>query len=164
MNTVPSPEEIAARVRELAQPIVGELGLDLFDVEYQPHGGLLRVFVDRPAGGVRIGDCAVVSERLSDALDRADLVPFAYRLEVSSPGLDRPLRGADDFRRFRGRMAHIIMAQPVCGRNDITGRIDELQGGMAKIVLTGKESLWLPLAGMKKARLEVEIAKGKKKK
>lgn len=164
MNTVPSPEEIAARVRELAQPIANELGLDLFDVEYQPHGGLLRVFVDRPAGEVGIGDCAAVSERLSNALDAADPIPHAYRMEVSSPGLDRPLRCPDDYRRFRGRLAHIILAQPVDNRSDVTGRIDELNGGMVKLTLSSAERLWVPLAQVRKAKLVVEIPRGEKKK
>jgi ribosome maturation factor RimP len=157
-------ELVSATVRGLAQAVANGLGLELFDLEYQPRAGLLRVVVDRPAGEVGIGDCADVSERLSEALGAADPIPHAYRLEVSSPGLDRPLRGPDDYRRFRGRLAHVILAQPVDNRNDLTGRIDELSGGMVKLALSGDERLWVPLAQVKKAQLVVEIPKGKKKK
>ncbi|MRR08923.1 ribosome maturation factor RimP [bacterium] len=104
------PQAVIERVRALARPVAAELGLELFDVEYQPRGGLLRVVIDRPAGEVGIGDCQAASERLSAALDEADPIPHAYRLEVSSPGLDRPLRGPDDYRRFRGRLAHLVVA------------------------------------------------------
>ncbi|MCU0607715.1 MAG: ribosome maturation factor RimP [Candidatus Edwardsbacteria bacterium] len=158
------PQAVIDRVRELARPLAAELGLELFDVEYQPRGGLLRVFIDRPAGEVGIGDCQAASERLSAALDEADPIPHAYRLEVSSPGLDRPLRGPDDYRRFRGRLAHLVLSSPVDGRGDLTGRIDGTEGGMVRLLLDGGGGLWLPLAQVKKARLVVEVAKGTKRK
>ncbi len=164
MTTDIAPERIAGELRELARTAADGLGLELFDVEYRPRGGLVRVFIDRPASEVSIEDCAAVSERLSAALDAADLVPHAFRLEVSSPGLDRPLRGPDDYRRFRGRLARLVLAPPADGRGDITGRIGELEGGMVRLLLDGGQGLWLPLSQVRQGRLVVEIAKGKKKK
>jgi ribosome maturation factor RimP len=164
MDSQNTRDHIAAEARRLAQAVANELGLELFDLEYDPQGGLMRIFIDRPAGDVSIDDCGDVSGRLAAALDAGDLIPHAYRLEVSSPGLDRPLRGADDYRRFKGRLARFHLAQPVGGRNDLAGRLDELQGGMVRILLDGDESLWVPLNQVAKARLEVEIVKGKKKK
>ncbi|HTY09200.1 MAG TPA: ribosome maturation factor RimP [Candidatus Edwardsbacteria bacterium] len=155
---------IAARIGELARPVLAELGLELFDLEYQPRGGLLRIVIDRPAAAVSIDDCALASERLSERLDAADPIPHGYRLEVSSPGLDRPLRREDDYRRFRGRLAHLVLAQPVDGRNDVTGRIGGDRQGMVQLQLSDAESLWVPLSAVRTARLVPEIIKGKKKK
>ena len=156
--------DIIARVRELSQPVLAELGLELFDLEYQPRSGLLRVVIDRPAAAVSIDDCALASERLSERLDAADPIPYSYQLEMSSPGLDRPLRREDDYRRFRGRLAHLVLAQPVDGRGDITGRIGEGHQGMVRLLLSDAESLWVPLSAVRKAALVPEIVKGKKKK
>ena len=155
--------DIIARVRELSQPVLTELGLELFDLEYQPRSGLLRLVIDRPAGNVSIDDCSLASERVSERLDAADPIAQAYRLEVSSPGLDRPLRHEDDYRRFRGRLAHLVLAQPVDGKSDITGRIGECQQGMVRMQLAEDESLWVPLAAARTARLVPEIIKGQKK-
>jgi ribosome maturation factor RimP len=156
--------DIIARIRELSQSALDELGLELFDAEYQPRSGLLRLVIDRPAGNVSIDDCALASERVSQRLDAADPLAHAYRLEVSSPGLDRPLRHEEDYRRFRERLAHLVLAQPVDGKSDVTGRIGECQQGMVRMQLTGDESLWVPLSAVRTARLVPEIIKGQKKK
>ena len=109
------------RVRELAERIATAYGLDIFDVELKREGGqqVLRVFVDRPGpaatpeDSVSIEDCARVAEELGTVLDVDDVMPGEYTFEVSSPGLDRPLRTADDYRRFAGRWAKIVTSQPV---------------------------------------------------
>src|SRR4030088_2289812 len=104
---------VVEHVREIASRIAGSYGLDIFDVQYRREGpGMgLRVQIDRPGNGataeesVSVQDCARVSRDLSAVLDVEDVVPTAYVLEVSSPGLDRPLRRADEFERFTGRRA-----------------------------------------------------------
>ena len=109
------------RVRELAVGWPRSYGLDIFDVELKREGGqqVLRVVVDRPGPAatpeesVSIEDCARVAEELGTLLDVEDVMPGEYTFEVSSPGLDRPLRSADDYRRFAGRWAKIVTSQPV---------------------------------------------------
>ena len=109
------------RVRDLATGIAGAYGLDIFDVAMHRERGqqVLRVVLDRPGPvvtldeSVGIEDCAWVAEALSAVLDVEDVLPVAYTLEVSSPGLDRPLRSADDYRRFAGRWAKIVLSQSV---------------------------------------------------
>jgi ribosome maturation factor RimP len=100
-------QEIATQVDELLRPIAARMGLETVDV--QIHGEaertVLRVVMDRPEGGITVEECARVSEQLSRRLDLYDLCPHAYTLEVSSPGLDRPLRSDAEFRRFAGRRA-----------------------------------------------------------
>src|SRR5947208_10810286 len=102
--------DVVERVRNLAARVAGSYGLDIFDVQFRREAGgmVLRVRVDRPGpsataeDSVSVDDCARVSRDLSAMLDVEDFVPVAYTLEVSSPGLDRPLRHADDYRRFAG--------------------------------------------------------------
>ena len=110
---MPREPDIVEHVRSLAARVAGSLGLDIFDVQFRREAGgmVLRVQVDRPGPSssaeesVSIDDCARVSRDLSAMLDVDDIVPNAYTLEVSSPGLDRALRHADDYRRFAGRRA-----------------------------------------------------------
>jgi ribosome maturation factor RimP len=149
--------DIIAGVTALAQPVLQELGLELFELEFKAGNPVLRVFIDRPGGSVSIDDCALVSGRLSLRLDESDLIPWAYRLEVSSPGLDRPLRREEDYRRFCGRLARLWLSQPLGGRLDYVGRIGEFHQGMVKLQLQEQESIWVPLTQIKKARLEVEL-------
>src|SRR5690242_11470811 len=114
----------------LAEPYVRDAGFDLIEVQYgrEPTGWVVRLFIDTPAdagagkmqadriGPVGLDDCERVSRDVSAALDVADLVPHAYQLEVSSPGLDRPLRRERDFARFVGESARIRLIDGVEGR------------------------------------------------
>jgi len=115
------------RVREVAVRVAASYGLDIFDVELRRESGqqVLRVVLDRPGPNataeesVSLEDCARVSEEISTILDVEDVALAArYLLEVSSPGLDRPLRQAEDYRRFAGRRAKIVMSQPVGRQTD----------------------------------------------
>lgn len=100
-----SQEVIAAKVQEFAQPILDEQGLELVDMEYCPEGSewLLRLFIDK-ADGINLDDCAAFSRELSAILDIEEVIGVAYRLEVSSPGIDRPLKKDADFERFKGEV------------------------------------------------------------
>ena len=106
-------------------------GLEIFDVRFRREAGgmVLRVQIDRPGPAitaeecVSVDDCARVSRELSAALDVEDVIPTAYTLEVSSPGLDRPLRHADDYRRFAGRRAKLVMREAVDGQTFFKGRL-----------------------------------------
>ncbi|MFN3328334.1 MAG: ribosome maturation factor RimP, partial [Fervidobacterium pennivorans] len=104
-----SPKEIEKRVSEIAKPIVESLGLVLFDVKYKMQSGrwVLTVVIDKLNDYVSTKDCELVSYEIEKELDSSDLIPGRYYLEVSSPGLDRPLRSIEDFKRFEGSLAKV---------------------------------------------------------
>jgi ribosome maturation factor RimP len=109
---------------------------------------------------VSVGDCARLSERLSERLDIEDFIPYRYTLEVSSPGLDRPLKRESDYERFQGRLARITTEPAIAGQNVHTGRILGLvqgAGGMVKIEEGSGQYLTIPLSQVKRARLEIEL-------
>jgi len=128
---------------------------------------VLRVILDRVGSGaaapdesVTIEDCQRVSHDLSALLDvegdRLELPDVKYTLEVSSPGLDRPLRGEADYVRFRGRLAKIVTVEPVEGQSSFAGRIGDVEGGRVTLA-EGRRTHRVPLALIKRARLDVEF-------
>jgi ribosome maturation factor RimP len=159
------------RVRELAERVAGTYGLEIFDVRFcrEARGWVLRVTIDRPGpsdtearpgapgDSVGVDDCRNVSADLGALLDVEDPFDRAYTLEVSSPGLDRPLRHAGDFERFRGRLAEVVTAGPVEGRTHFRGRIQGVDAG--DVVLGGERGgqVRLPLGLVSRARLVVEF-------
>lgn len=153
------------RVRELAARVAGDYGLDIFDVELKREGSqqVLRVIVDRPGPAatpeesVSIDDCARVAEDLGTLLDVEDVMPGNYTFEVSSPGLDRPLRSADDYRRFAGRWAKIVTSQPVHRQTAFAGRVKGVEGDDVVFESEGKKLIKIPLRLINRARLEVEF-------
>jgi len=151
-------QEIVAQVSALLAPIASRMGLETVDV--QVHGSavrtVLRVLVDRPEGGITVGECAKVSEQLGRALDLYDLFPHTYTLEVSSPGLDRPLRTDADFRRFAGRRADILTAEPVAGQRRLRGILLGVVGDALVVELDGRQ-VSIPKAQILQARLAVAM-------
>jgi ribosome maturation factor RimP len=119
-------QRLAESVQAIAAPIVRALGLELVDVECAGQGArtVLRVFIDKP-GGVSVGDCEQVHHSLGRALDVQDPIPHPYTLEVSSPGLDRPLRRPEDYRRAAGKRIVVRLRQPVQGQWRLAGRLQE---------------------------------------
>jgi len=120
-------KKVTAFVSDLALPLAGQLGLDLVDVEYKKEGGswYLRVFVDKE-GGVTLDDCQALSQKLDNVLDSHDPIKHAYILEVSSPGIERPLKSIEDFKRFRGNMVNITTFKPQEGEKEHTGYLIDL--------------------------------------
>jgi len=161
------------RVRAAAERVAGFLGLDVFDVQLRREsvGWVLRVVIDRPLrrtadGGVEvdtpdqaigIDECQLVSTDLSAILDVEDVFEHAYTLEVSSPGLDRPLRHADDYRRFAGRLAKLVVPAGVDGQTHFEGRIAGIDGEMVLLAVGRNKEKRIPLGQVTKARLEVEF-------
>ena len=153
------------RVRELAARVAGSYGLEIFDVELKREGGqqVLRVIVDRPGPAatpeesVSIDDCSRVAEELGTLLDVEDVMPGGYTFEVSSPGLDRPLRTADDYRRFAGRWAKIVTTEPVERQTAFAGRVKGIEGDDVLFESEGRKLMKLPLRLISRARLEVEF-------
>ena len=146
---------------DLIAKTVSGLGYELVDVE-RGERGILRVYIDFPAdtveekGPITVEDCATVSHQLSHVLT-VENVDYE-RLEISSPGLDRPLRNEADFRRFAGRMASLVLETPVDGQTFFNGRIQGVDGEYV-VLLIGKRNRAhrIPLADIRRARLEVEF-------
>ena len=111
------------------EPHLEEQGFELVEVEFGPARGrhVLRLFVDH-ASGVTLDDCACVSQLVGPVLDQADIIPGSYVLEVSSPGIDRPLRKPKDFERFQGEPVRIRTHSPVGGRRNFRGVLKGLEG------------------------------------
>lgn len=134
-------------------------------MSYDREGGtfVLRVVLDRPGpsataeDSVSLEHCAKVSEELSAVLDVEDVVPDTYTLEVSSPGLDRPLRTRDDFQRFAGRLAKIVTAEPIARQTAFAGHLRGVEGDDVLFENEGGRMVRLPLGLIRRARLEVEF-------
>lgn len=154
-----------ARIREIAARVAAAYGLLIDEVVIRREGGgdVLRVVLDRPGpaatpeDSVSIADCERVSEELSTILDVEDVLPASYTLEVSSPGLDRPLRDAHDYVRFAGRLAKIVTREPVNRQTAFAGRLRGLEGEDVLFENEGGKVIRLPLALISRARLEVEF-------
>jgi ribosome maturation factor RimP len=141
----------------LADPYVKDAGFDLVEVQSgrEPTGWVVRLFIDNAGDGhapVSHADCERVSRDISAALDVADLITHAYQLEVSSPGLDRPLRRERDFARFAGKSARIKLADGVEGRRNFSGTIRGAHDGVVEIECDGR-SYELPVEQVAKANL-----------
>jgi len=136
-------------LRALVATAVSGLGFELADLEMPGHGALIRVFIDRP-GGVNVDDCAAVSNHLT-RLFAVEQIDYG-RLEVSSPGLDRRLREASDFRRFQGQRAQIRLRVPLQGRRNFVGTLRGVSDAQLQLEVDGALVL-LELAQVEKARL-----------
>jgi ribosome maturation factor RimP len=153
------------RIHELAARVADSYGLLIDEVVMRRERGndVLRVVLDRPGpaatpeDSVSIADCERVSQELSAMLDVEDLLPESYTLEVSSPGLDRPLRDAHDYVRFTGRLAKIVTREPVNRQTAFAGRLRGLEGDEVLFESEGGKLMRLPLALISRARLEVEF-------
>jgi ribosome maturation factor RimP len=157
--------EAVERIRSVAERVVAAHGLELFDVQLRREsiGWVVRVFIDKPGpsgtpeDSVGVEDCATVSREMSAILDVEDPLDRAYTLEVSSPGLDRPLRGAEDYRRFTGRRAKVVVEPAVDGQKHFAGHIEGVEGETLRFRAEGDKPHRIPLAAIKRAKLDVEF-------
>jgi ribosome maturation factor RimP len=151
---------VAEKARQVVQPPVEGAGYELVDVawKHEQGGWVLRVFVDKP-GGITHVDCERVSRELSTVLDVNDFIPHAYTLEVSSPGLERPLVTLEHFRRFIGKKAKVRLKQGVAGRRNFSGLIVAVSGdsGTVTLEVDGTEQA-LPIADLDRAHLVLDMA------
>ncbi|MEW6172217.1 MAG: ribosome maturation factor RimP [Bacillota bacterium] len=145
---------IVEMVTEIAAPLVETLGLELVDVQFRKEGGrwFLRVFIDNPEGRVGLKDCETVSEPLGRLLDERNVIPQAYFLEVSTPGVERVLKKPADFQRFNGREALVVTAQPLQGRRKFTGSIVTAGEDTVQLMVDGT-IIEIPFAAISKANL-----------
>ena len=150
---------VAAKVAAAIEPVLGDLGFRLVRVKVTAQNGTtVQIMAERPDGTMGVEDCETVSRAVSPALDLADPVPTAYNLEVSSPGIDRPLVRPQDFDRWAGYEAKVEMAVPLDGRKRFRGLVRGVEGATALLELRdakeGVEPLVrLPLASIGEARL-----------
>ena len=138
-------------LRQMFEPVLGAMGYELVGVEYTGQGGMVRVYLDKQ-GGITLDDCQKVSYQLSGLLDVEDPIKGHYTLEVSSPGLDRPLFRAQDFDRFAGEQARIRLDVPLDGRRPSIGMLRGMRGGDVVIEVDGTE-FEVPLSHIVRARL-----------
>ena len=151
-------EEILERVRQIAAPLAAQEGLELVDVELGGAGGrqVLRLYIDK-AGGVSLDDCtsvcSSVSRAVSAALDVEDPVDGAYDLEVSSPGLDRPLRTPEHFEKFKGSKVRVKTYAPLGDRKTFVGTLKDFVEGQVVVDVDGQE-FRIPREQIAKANVE----------
>src|SRR4051794_27633250 len=158
-------ETVVEKGRGAAGRVAADRGLEIFAIQLRRDapGLVLRIQIDRPGGAaaaedsVSVEDCAHVSRDLRAILDVEDVVPTAYTLEVSSPGLDRPLRRPDDYRRFAGRLAKIVMSERVDGQGFFRGRLGGVDGGDVLIDGDDGKTHRVPIEVITRANLEVEF-------
>jgi len=149
-----SADEIVRQTWQRLEHEVAEQGYELVEVEFGQHGSrwVLRIYIDKE-GGVTIDDCAAVSQFLSPLLDKLDFIEGSYVLEVSSPGIDRPLRKPEDFQRFVEEKVRVLTRTPVEGRKRFSGRLASLEDGLLTIDCGGK-AYRIHIENVQKARLD----------
>ena len=148
--------EVRDEVRQLAAPLADEAGYELVDIEFGVNGRdrVIRVLLDKP-GGITVGDCGQFSRRLADCLEMNQTVPGSYRLEVSSPGMDRPLRSIEAVARFAGRRVAIATHEPHEGRRNFEGTLRGPEGYRVGVRLDDGQEHWFDWAEIRSARLVV---------
>ena len=149
--------EVREEVRQLAQPLAEESGVELVDVEFGGQGSrrLLRVLLDKP-GGVTIADCAAFSRRLADCLEMNQTIAGSYDLEVSSPGIERPLRSLEAVGRFAGQRAAVSLREPLEGRRNFEGELLGPDAGRAGVRMDDGTAYWFEWVDVRSARLVVD--------
>jgi ribosome maturation factor RimP len=146
-------DQLIMAIQGFAEPLLVDLGMELVEVQFrrEGHGWVLRLFIDKE-GGIAIDDCAKVSREISTYLEVEDLIPHAYHLEVSSPGLERPLRKREDFVRYADRLARIKLREPIGEQKVLVGTLLGLEGDAVLLALD-KETVRIDLENISKARL-----------
>ncbi len=147
--------ELLHRIEDIVQPTVGGMGYEVVRIAMS-KGGTLQIMVE-PADGRPMGieDCATLSRALSAVLDVEDPISSAYTLEVSSPGIDRPLTRPKDYQRWSGHLVRVEVAQPIDGRRRFKGILVGLEDGTVKLNLDDGTEAHLPLAAVTRAKLEM---------
>lgn len=146
-------DRLLATIQGFAEPLLADMGLELVDVEYrrEGHGWVLRFFIDKE-GGIGIDDCAQASREISAYLAVEDPIEHAYHLEVSSPGLERPLKKREDFLRFADRPVRIKLRQPLGEQRVLIGTLCGLEGDTV-VLAVAEEKVFIDLDNISKARL-----------
>ncbi|HPW45810.1 MAG TPA: ribosome maturation factor RimP [bacterium] len=154
---------ILTKIEDLVSPVLANLGYELVDREFAVEGGrrILRIYIDRP-GGVTIDDCSAASHAVEDLIEVEELIPEKYVLEISSPGINRPLRKREDFERYAGSIVRMKTRNPVGGRSNFKGELVGLSGDDVVVTIDGK-NYNVPIAELGKARIDEDPFKSQKK-
>jgi len=149
-------KEIVDRIRAMIHPIVLNEGMEVVDIEYRRESGgwVLRLLLDKE-GGVTVDDCTRVSQEVGRSLDVEDLIQSSYTLEVSSPGLTRPLKTEKDFMKYRDRLVKVKTVDPIQNRRQFKGRLLEVSENGVEIEVDGG-IFQIPLSNVAKANLEID--------
>jgi len=149
-------KEIVDRVRTIAEPLISDEGMELVDVEYrrESKGWVLRLYLDKE-GGVTLDDCTRISREVGRGLDVEDLIQAPYTLEVSSPGLTRPLKSEKDFMKYRHSLIKVKTLDPVDNRRQFKGRLLGVSESRIELEVEGK-IFQIPFSNVAKANLEVD--------
>ncbi len=155
-------KKVKDAARELLEEFLGEHSLELFNIEFVKEGRdrYLRVYIDKPEESgeyVSIDDCETVSRYLSDKLDEADLIEENYFLEVSSPGLDRPLLKDSDYVRYAGRQVDISLYRAIDGQKQISGKLISLKDGVVTVADEAGKTVEIPMEQISRTKLAVII-------
>lgn len=151
--------DVTMAVENLVKPLVESEKMELVDVEYKKEGKAwyLRVFIDKD-GDVKVDDCQNISYQIEKLLDVEDIIPHSYTLEVSSPGIERPLKKLKDYERFREKLAKIYLYSPVNNKKNLVGKIIDVEGDAISIEeKDGKEIIKVNYKDISKANLMFEF-------
>ncbi len=154
LNKINKGQQIEA-IKAHIEPVLVYAGMELIDVEYgrESSGVILRLIIDKP-GGVTVDDCADISHSVGDLLDAKDCVPGSYNLEVSSPGINRPLKKKDDFARFTGQKVLIKSRELIDGRRNFKGILNGIRDDLI-LISSEKMVFTIPFELVAKARLDI---------
>lgn len=150
-------EILEKRILGLAEQLAASMGFEVVLLETKGEArAIVRVYIDRD-GGVTLDDCERFSRRFSVLLDVEDWIPFSYILEVSSPGLDRPLVKEADFQRFSGKHARVRTKSPIAGQRNFRGRILGVSKGVLSLEMAMVKRVEIPISEIEKANLVIDI-------
>jgi ribosome maturation factor RimP len=149
---------ITQRIKVMAERILSGRDMELVDVQYRREGKkwILRLYIDRE-NGITIEDCASVSREISHHLDVEDLIHHRYMLEVSSPGINRPLVRENDYLKYRNSKIKLRTNDPIEGRKNFTGILSDFSNGMITLATDDKKTYHILLENVASARLDVDI-------
>lgn len=154
-------QTVEARAQEVLEPIVAGEGLELLEVEFvrEREGWILRLFIDKPGGRVGLDECSQVSRAVDTVLDVEDIVPHEYNLEVSSPGVNRPLKKPVHYERVKGQKVKVKTFGPIGEppRKNFTGTLTEVAADAISVDVEGAGSFRISFKDIAKANLEFEF-------
>jgi ribosome maturation factor RimP len=152
-------QSLETRIIELAEQVAASMGMEVVLVEIKGEGShsVVRAFIDQP-GGISLDDCERFSRRLSVSLDVEDWIPFRYVLEVSSPGVNRPLVKDADFRRFSGKNAKVRTRLPIEGQSNFKGKIVGVTEGRLELEVAPGKKVEIALMDIEKANLIADLS------
>lgn len=145
---------IIEKIEEFAEGFLSSMDLELVEVQYRQegHGWVLRLFIDGP-NGIGVDECAKVSREMNVFLDVEDIIPNAFHLEVSSPGLERALHSVKDYKRFAGKKARVKVRHPIGGQKVFIGLIGDSDESGFELIMEDESSMRFHLDQIRKARL-----------